>query len=49
MLGRPLTGVNKTVGNPGLLNLAFVAYEFLGFQGLGPPRNELRDRNSSWT
>ena len=35
-------GVNKTIGNPGLFNLAFVAYEFLGFQGLGPPRNQLR-------
>ena len=35
-------GVNKTSGSPGLLNMAFVAYEFLGFQGLGPPRNEVR-------
>ena len=35
-------GVNKTIGNPGFRNLAVVAYEFLGFQGLGPPRNDLR-------
>ena len=35
-------GVNKTSGSPGLLDMAFVAYEFLGFQGLGPPRNGLR-------
>ncbi len=35
-------GVNFTSGVPGLANLAFVAYEFLGFAGLGPPRQELR-------
>jgi hypothetical protein len=30
------------VGRPGLANLAFAVYEFLGFSGLGPPRNDLR-------
>lgn len=28
--------------SPGLLNLSFAAYEFLGFVGLGPPRNLIR-------
>jgi len=28
--------------SPGLLNLSFAAYEFLGFLGLGPPRNLIR-------
>jgi len=27
-------GVSKIVGNPGFLNLVFIVYEFLGFQGL---------------
>jgi transmembrane protein TMEM260 (protein O-mannosyltransferase) len=36
-------GVPKAEGEPGLANLAFVAYEFLGFGGLGPPRLELRE------
>ncbi len=34
---------------PGIANLAFVLYEFFGFQGLGPPRNELRTNNSFGT
>ncbi len=36
-------GVNKTEGSPGLSNLAFALYEFFGFAGLGPPRNDLRE------
>ena len=36
-------GVSLTGGEPGLGNLAFVLYEFLGFAGLGPPRSELRE------
>lgn len=35
-------GVNRVHGEPGLSNLAFISYEFLGFGGLGPPRFELR-------
>jgi len=35
-------GVNKTEGKPGLANLAYALYEFTGFAGLGPPRNEIR-------
>jgi hypothetical protein len=35
-------GVSKEHGEPGLSNLAFILYEFLGFGGLGPPRFELR-------
>jgi hypothetical protein len=35
-------GVNMIRGQPGLLNLGVVAYEFLGFQGLGPPRDQAR-------
>jgi hypothetical protein len=35
-------GVNKNDGNPGLGNLVFALYEFTGFAGLGPPRNEIR-------
>ena len=31
---------------PGLSNLAFAVYEFLGFGGLGPPRNVLREAQS---
>jgi hypothetical protein len=30
------------MGGPRLRNLAFVLYEFLGFSGMGPPRNALR-------
>lgn len=30
------------LGRPGLANIAFAVYEFLGFSGLGPPRNDLR-------
>ena len=37
-----LRGSGGTRGQPGLGNLAFAAYEFLGFAGLGPPRHVLR-------
>jgi hypothetical protein len=33
---------------PGLLNISFAAYEFLGFLGLGPPRNLIRSA-STWS
>ena len=36
-------GVNMKRADPGIANLAFVFYEFCGFAGLGPPRNELRE------
>ena len=36
-------GVSKEKGAPGLANLAFAFYEFMGFAGLGPPRLELRE------
>src|SRR5215470_15604733 len=39
-------GVNKTEGKPGLANLAYALYEFTGFAGLGPPRNEIRQSRS---
>jgi hypothetical protein len=35
-------GVNRGFRNPGPSNFAYVMYEFLGFGGLGPPRNEIR-------
>lgn len=35
-------GVNKIEANPGVGNLAFTIYEFAGFGGLGPPRNDIR-------
>lgn len=35
-------GLGQIAGKPGALNLLVVTYEFLGFQGLGPPRNALR-------
>ncbi len=35
-------GLGQIAGKPGGRNLLVVAYEFLGFQGLGPPRNALR-------
>jgi hypothetical protein len=35
-------GVNKTDSNPGIANLLFALYEFTGFAGLGPPRNDIR-------
>ena len=35
-------GVNKPEGNPGITNLVFALYEFTGFAGLGPPRNDIR-------
>jgi len=36
-------GVSKGYGKPTLSSLAFVVYEFAGFSGLGPPRNDLRN------
>lgn len=41
-----LTGMGGTRQNPSFKNVGFVLYEFLGFAGIGPPREELR-RNSS--
>jgi hypothetical protein len=35
-------GKGGMIEKPGLLNLVFAMYEFLGFGGLGPPRNVLR-------
>jgi len=37
-----LQGFGGMRESPGLLNLSFAAYEFLGFLGLGPPRNLVR-------
>ena len=37
-----LRGAHGAKGRPGLGNVVFALYEFLGFGGLGPPRNELR-------
>src|SRR5262249_29123117 len=34
-------GINKTEAQPGIANLAFAVYEFAGFAGLGPPRNDI--------
>jgi hypothetical protein len=39
-------GVNKTESNPGIANLLFALYEFMGFAGLGPPRNDIRQNLS---
>jgi hypothetical protein len=39
-------GVNRGLNRPGLSNLAFVLHEFLGFGGLGPPRNEIRENHN---
>lgn len=39
-------GVNKSEGQPGLANFAFALYEFAGFAGLGPPRNDIRQNPS---
>ena len=36
-------GVNMKRADPGIANLAFVFYEFCGFAGLGPSRDELRE------
>jgi len=36
-------GVNKSEAIPGWRNLAFALYEFAGFAGLGPPRNDIRE------
>jgi hypothetical protein len=35
-------GRGGNIEKPGLSNLAFALYEFLGFGGLGPPRTDLR-------
>jgi hypothetical protein len=37
-----LRGAGGARGTPGAANLTFAVYEFLGFAGLGPPRNDLR-------
>ncbi len=37
-----LQGFGGMRESPGLLNLSFAAYEFLGLLGLGPPRNLIR-------
>ncbi len=39
-------GVNKIESNPGIANLAFAFYEFAGFAGLGPPRNDIRGNHN---
>jgi hypothetical protein len=36
-------GVNRGLRRPELSNFGYVLYEFLGFGGLGPPRNEIRE------
>jgi hypothetical protein len=42
-------GEGVAVERPSLLNLIFALYEFLGFGGLGPPRNALRQAPSLTT
>ncbi len=42
-----LRGAGGERGRPGIGNIAFAVYEFLGFGGLGPPRNELRSSHLS--
>jgi hypothetical protein len=37
-----MAGYGGARGRPGLGNIAFAVYEFMGLGGLGPPRNELR-------
>jgi hypothetical protein len=37
-----MAGAGGKRGHPGAGNMAFVVWEFMGFAGLGPPRNELR-------
>jgi hypothetical protein len=37
-----IVGRGGNIEKPGLSNLAFALYEFLGFGGLGPPRTDLR-------
>jgi hypothetical protein len=44
-----LGGRGGMIEKPGLLNLVFAIYEFLGFGGLGPPRNVLREAPSLHT
>jgi hypothetical protein len=43
-ISRGAAGVRSETG---LRNVAFVLYEFWGFGGLGPPRNDLRSNGSS--
>jgi hypothetical protein len=43
------SGKGGMIEKPGLPNLAFAIYEFLGFGGLGPPRNVLREAPSLHT
>ena len=38
-----ISGKGGLIEKPSLLNLVFAIYEFLGFGGLGPPRNMLRN------
>ena len=44
-----LIGAKGMIVKPGLPNLAFATYELLGFGGLGPPRNVLREAPSLHT
>jgi hypothetical protein len=46
---RLASGNKGVIEKPGLLNLVFAIYEFLGFGGLGPPRNVLREAPSLHT
>jgi hypothetical protein len=36
-------GINRGYGRPRLSSLVYVLYEFTGFGGLGPPRNDIRE------
>ncbi len=40
-------GARATAGNTGARNLVFIAYELLGFGGLGPGRLDIREGSSS--
>lgn len=42
-----LTGAGGMRAEPGIKNILFYLYEILGFTGLGPPRNILREHLSS--
>jgi len=44
-----LQGLGGMRESPGLLNLSFATYEFLGFLGLGPPRNLIRSSPAWYT
>lgn len=41
-----LNGMGGTRLDPNFKNIVFVLYEFLGFGGIGPPRNVLRESNT---